>query len=125
MEGLATGVTTILAQSGAMRALVVAVPVAITVSFLAGWRARVENTLPAAIWGGLLCLWIAAPVRFGLIEMNQLRWMVAILGWFWLVSAWVRHVLGEWPEPIWGHWIVGTLLLLLPIVAGVEAVRLL
>ena len=83
-----------------------------------------ENTLVPAIWGGLLCLWIGIPVRFDMHELNLLRAIVAMLGWVWLVSAWARHVLGEWPEPIWGHWIVGTLLLFLPIVTGIELIRL-
>lgn len=120
MDRLAQVVTLALTESAIVRALVMAVPVAITISFLAGWRARVENTLPTAIWGGLLCLWIVAPLRFELLELNQIRWIIVILGWVWLVAAWGRHVLGEWPEPIWGHWIVGTLLLLLLIVLGVQ-----
>lgn len=124
MEWLAQTVTAILTGSPVMRGLIVAVPVAITVSFLAGWRARVENTLPTAIWGALLCFWIAMPVTFDLLELNQLRWIVAILGWVWLLSAWGRHVLGDWPEPIWGHWIVGTLLLLMVLVFLVELIRL-
>lgn len=120
MDRLAQAVTLALTESAIVRALVMAVPVAVTVSFLAGWRARVENTLAPAIWGGLLCLWIVAPLRFEVLELNQLRWIVAILGWCWLVTAWGRHVLGAWPEPIWGHWITGTLLLLLAIVLGVQ-----
>jgi hypothetical protein len=28
-------------------------------------------------------------------------------------------VLGEWPAPIWGHWIVGTFLWVLPVAAVV------
>lgn len=114
----------VLTGSAATRGMIMAVPAAITVSFLAGWRARVENTLAPAIWGGLLCVWIVLPLDFALVELDQLRWMIAILGWWWLVAAWVRHVLGEWPEPIWGHWIVGTLLLFLPVVIGVELIRL-
>lgn len=124
MAGWAEALAQVATDSPALRGLILAVPVAITVSFLAGWRARVENTLAPAIWGGLLCLWIGIPVRFDMHEMNLLRAIVAMLGWVWLVTAWARHVLGEWPEPIWGHWIVGTLLFFLPIVTGIELLRL-
>lgn len=124
MDRVGEALATVLAQSPVVRALVMAVPVAITVSFLAGWREKVDNTLGPAIWGALLCLWIVVPLQFPYPEMDQLRWMLVILGWFWLVAAWGRHVLGEWPAPIWAHWIVGTLLLALPIATGIALVRL-
>lgn len=124
MAGWAEALSQVATGSPVVRAMIVAVPVAVTVSFLAGWRARVENTLAPAIWGALLCLWIGLPFRFEFAEMNQLRGFVSILGWLWLVMAWARHVLGEWPEPIWGHWIVGTLLTFLPVAIAVELIRL-
>lgn len=124
MGALADALATVLTTSPVLRALIMAVPVAITVSFFAGWREKVDNTLGPAIWGSLLCLWIVLPLHFPYAEMNQIRWMLVILGWCWLVAAWGRHVLGEWPAPIWAHWIVGTLLLALPIATVIALIRL-
>lgn len=124
MERVADALAAVLANSPVVRALVMAVPVAITVSFIAGYREKVENTLAPAIWGALLCLWIVLPLRFPYHELDLLRWIVVIFGWVWLLSAWLRHVLGEWPAPIWAHWIVGTLLLALPIATGIALIRL-
>lgn len=124
MTGMADALATVLTTSAILRGLIMAVPVAITVSFYAGWREKVENTLGPAIWGTLLCVWIVLPLDFTYPELDQLRWILVILGWFWLLSAWGRHVLGEWPAPIWAHWIVGTLLLALPIATGIALIRL-
>jgi hypothetical protein len=67
-----------------------------------------------ALLGAAFCLWLAAPYRFAYVELQQTSLVFSILCWFWLLRGWLRHVLGEWPAPIWGHWIVGTLLLILP-----------
>ena len=90
---------------------------------VAGWRARVPHTLPLAIWGLMLCLWIYAPIEVHLHQVEVFRNFVSILGWVWLVRAWGRLVLNEWPAPIWSHWIVGTLLLLLPLTGAVVLIR--
>jgi len=111
----------ILAASALLRGLALAVPVAITVAALAGWRNKVPGTVPLAIWGALLSLWLFVPIRFAMLELRQMGQMLSILGWLWLVGAWGRLVLGELPSPIWGHWIVGTLLLALGI-AGIAVV---
>jgi hypothetical protein len=124
MDRAADALATVLTNSAVLRALVMAVPVAITVSFFAGWREKVENALGPAIWGTLLCLLIVLPLDFTYPELDQLRWIVVILGWCWLVSSWARHVLGEWPAPIWAHWIVCTLLLALPVATTIALIRL-
>lgn len=123
MEQALDSVLTVLGTSSLLRALAAAVPVAITVAGLAGWRARVPHTLPLAIWGVLLCLWIYAPIEVHLHQVEVFRNFVSILGWVWLVRAWGRLVLNEWPAPIWSHWMVGTLLLLLPLAGAVVLIR--
>jgi hypothetical protein len=123
MEALFLRVLDLLGQSAALQALASAVPVAITVAGLAGWRARVPHTLPLAIWGLVLCLWIFAPVTLTEAQVLSFRNFVSILGWLWLVRGWGRLVLTEWPAPIWSHWIVGTLLVLLPLAGGVVLIR--
>lgn len=123
MEQLLDDVLTVLGTSPLLRALAAAVPMAITVAGVAGWRARVPHTLPLAVWGLVLCLWIYAPVAVHLHQVEVFRNFVSILGWVWLVRAWGRLVLNEWPAPIWSHWIVGTLLLLLPLTGAVVLIR--
>ena len=108
----------VLSASAPVRALVVAVPAAIAVAGIAGWRQRVEGAAPLALFGSAFCVWIAVPWNFAYLELRQTSLVFSILCWFWLVWAWARHVLGEWPAPIWGHWIVGTLLWVLPVVMG-------
>ncbi|ESW59894.1 MAG: hypothetical protein Q27BPR15_14900 [Rhodobacter sp. CACIA14H1] len=110
---------TTLSASGPVRGLVAAVPVAITVAGIAGWRQRVEGAAPIALFGIAFCLWLAMPWNFAYLELRQTSLVLSILCWIWLVWAWARHVLGEWPAPIWGHWIVGTLLWVLPLTAGI------
>ena len=61
------------------------------------------------------CLWLILPWHPAYLELQQASLILSILCWLWLVWAWARHVLGEWPAPIWGHWIVGTLLWILPL----------
>lgn len=109
----------LLSGSMPVRLLAVAIPVAITVAAIAGWRQRVEGAAPLALWGSLLCLWLGVPWQPNYLELRQAGLALSVLGWFWLVWAWGRHVLGEWPAPIWGHWLVGTLLWILPVTAGV------
>ena len=103
-----------LSGSGAYRALLAAVPVAITVAAIAGWRQRVEGAGMLALQGAAFCLWLAVPYTFAYLELQQTSLVFSMLCWVWLVRGWLRHVLGEWSAPIWGHWIVGTLLLILP-----------
>ncbi len=68
--------------------------------------------------GGIAyCLWLMVPLGFALPELRQLSQFASILGWVWLMLAWGRLVLTEWPVPMWGHWIAGTVLLALPVVA--------
>lgn len=108
----------LLSGSRAVRFLAVAVPVAITVAAIAGWRQKVEGAGPLALWGGLFCLWLGVPWHPAYLELQQAGLALSILCWLWLVWAWGKHVLGEWPAPIWGHWLVGTLLWVLPVTAG-------
>ena len=105
----------LLSASGPVRALVAAIPVAITVAAIAGWRQKVEGAAPIAAWGVLFCLWLVLPWQPAYQELRQASLVFSILCWLWLLQAWVRHVFGEWPAPIWGHWIVGTLLWMLPL----------
>ena len=123
MEAFLLRVLDVLGHSALLQALACAVPAAIAVAGLAGWRARVPQTLPLALWGGLLCLWILAPLPLVEPQVISFRHYVAILGWLWLVRAWGRLVLTEWPAPIWSHWIVGSLLLLLPLTGAVVLIR--
>lgn len=113
----------LLMHSPMLLVLASAVPVAITVAGLAGWRAKVPGTLLLAVLGAGLCLWIFAPIPLAQEHLRSFRSYVAILGWGWLVQAWLRLVLTEWPAPIWTHWIVGTLLVLLPLAGGVVLIR--
>ena len=66
---------------------------------------------------GLKLLWLVLPLRFSFVELQQASLVFSILCWLWLLWAWGKHVIGEWPAPIWGHWIVGTLLWVLPLTA--------
>jgi hypothetical protein len=113
----------VLGQSPLLQAIASAVPAAIAVAGLAGWRARVPQTLPLALWGGLLCLWIFVPLPLTEPQVISFRHYVSILGWLWLVQAWGRLVLTEWPAPIWSHWIVGSLLVLLPLCGALVLIR--
>lgn len=112
----------LLSGSRPVRALVVAIPVAITIAAISGWRQRVEGAAVIAAYGTAFCLWIALPWEPAYLELQQTSLIFSTLCWFWLLWAWARHVLGEWPAPIWGHWIVGTLLWVLPVTAGVVLV---
>lgn len=123
MEAVLLQVLDLLGHSPVLQALAAAVPVAITVAGLAGWRAQVPGTLPLAVWGLVLCVWIFAPVTLTEEQVILFRNFVSILGWLWLVRAWGRLVLTEWPAPIWSHWIVGTLLALLPLTGAVVLIR--
>lgn len=123
MEAMLLRILDLLCHSVLLQTLASAVPLAIAIAGLAGWRTRVPHTLPLALWGGLLCLWIFAPVPLVEAQVISFRNYVSILGWLWLVRAWGRLVLTEWPAPIWAHWIVGTLLVLLPLTGGVVLIR--
>lgn len=113
----------LLSASAVFRALALAVPVAITVAALAGWRQRVEGAGPLALFGIVVCLWIGAPLDLPYAELRQAGLALSVLCWFWLLWAWGRHVLGDWPAPIWGHWLVGTLLWVLPVTGFVVLIR--
>lgn len=112
-------------SSAVLRLLLMGIPVSITVAAIAGWRKTVPGARGLALWGILLLIWLAMPLRFSVIEFQQLAQMVSILGWFWLLRAWAQHVLGEWPSPTWGHWLVGSLLVALPLVLLVVMIPLL
>ncbi len=105
------------AQSLAVAFLLYMTPVAITVAAIASWRKAVPGSAILAASGVAYCLWLLVPVRFALPEARQLSQYASILGWLWLVIAWGRHVLTEWPVPMWGHWLAGTVLLALPVAA--------
>lgn len=109
----------ILSGSALFRFLASAIPVSITVAAIAGWRSRVEGAGPLAVFGIIFCLWLVIPLHPSLPETRQLSLMTTILCWFWLVWGWGKHVFREWPSPIWGHWIVGTLLWVLPVTSAV------
>lgn len=123
MEAVLVRVLDLLGHSPILQALTSAVPVAISVAGLAGWRAKVPHTLPLAVWGGLLGLWIFVPLPVTDPQLQAFRNFVSILCWLWLVRGWGRLVLTEWPAPIWSHWIVGTLLVLVPVVGAVVLIR--
>lgn len=113
----------LLSASAAFRSLALAIPLAITVAALAGWRQRVEGAGQLALFGLLVCLWLATPWTFAYLELQQASLALSILCWFWLLLAWARHVLGDWPAPIWGHWLVGTLLWVLPVTGAIILIR--
>lgn len=113
----------LLAASPLFRALALAIPVAITVAAIAGWRQRVEGAAPLALFGIVTCLWLGIPWRFAYAELEQASLFLSVLLWFWLLLAWGRHVLGDWPAPIWGHWLVGTLLWVLPLSGVIVLIR--
>lgn len=96
-------------------------PVAITVATIASWRQSVPRAGLIALGGLAYCVWLLFPIDFALSEMRQLSQWVTILGWIWLVMAWGRHVLTEWPVPMWGHWLAGTVLFALPIAFAIAA----
>lgn len=106
---------TVLSGSALFRFLVAAIPVSITVAAIAGWRSRVEGAPQLALFGIVFCVWMVVPWQPAQAELGQLSLMTSILCWLWLVWGWGRHVFREWPSPIWGHWIVGTLLWILPV----------
>ena len=76
-----------------------------------------EGAGQLALFACAFCLWLILPLHPAYLELQQSSLVFSILCWFWLVWAWARHVLGEWPAPIWGHWIVGTFLWVLPVAA--------
>ena len=117
MEAVAEQALAALSASALIRGLVAAVPATIAVAALAGWRQRVQGAGALAIFACAFCLWLVLPWRPALVEVQQISLVFSMLCWLWLVWAWARHVLGEWPAPIWGHWIVGTLLWVLPVCA--------
>lgn len=112
---------TVAGQSPAVVFLLYLAPVAVTVAAIAGWRKSVPGAAMLASFGAAYCLWLLAPLGFTLPETRQLSQYASILGWLWLVVAWGRHVLTEWPTPMWGHWFAGTVLLALPLVGLVAA----
>lgn len=122
MDWLA-GVPNTLAASPLFRALALALPVVITVAAIAGWRQRVEGAGQLALFGIVVCLWLGLPWHSTYLELQQASLVLSILCWFWLLLAWARHVLGDWPAPIWGHWLVGTLLWLLPLTGAIVLIR--
>lgn len=111
----------IAAQSIVVVFLLYLTPVAVTVAAIASWRKEVPSAGLIALCGTAYCLWLLVPVGFALQETRQLSQYASILGWLWLVAAWGRHVLTEWPAPMWGHWLAGTVLLVLPLAALVAA----
>ncbi|PLL13566.1 hypothetical protein C0V75_09415 [Tabrizicola sp. TH137] len=113
----------LLSASAAFRSLALAIPLAITVAALAGWRQRVEGAGQLALFGLFVCLWLAMPWTFAYLELQQASLALSLLCWFWLLLAWARHVLGDWPAPIWGHWLVGTLLWVLPVTGAIVLIR--
>jgi hypothetical protein len=117
MQAWAEQALALLSGSGLIRALIAAIPVTIAVAALAGWRQRVEGAGQLALFACAFCLWLILPLQLNYLELQQSSFVFSILCWFWLVWAWARHVLGEWPAPIWGHWIVGTFLWVLPVAA--------
>ncbi|MBD1205046.1 MAG: hypothetical protein H9533_13075 [Rhodobacteraceae bacterium] len=123
METWADQAMALLVASALFRGLALAVPVAITVAAIAGWRQRVEGAGQLAIFGILTCLWLGIPWDFAYLELQQASLMMSVLCWFWLLMAWARHVLGDWPAPIWGHWLVGTLLWVLPLTGVILLIR--
>ncbi|MCZ8335102.1 MAG: hypothetical protein O9328_12630 [Rhodobacteraceae bacterium] len=123
METWADQAMALLVASALFRGLALAVPVAITVAAIAGWRQRVEGAGQLAIFGILTCLWLGIPWDFAYQELQQASLMMSVLCWFWLLMAWARHVLGDWPAPIWGHWLVGTLLWVLPLTGVILLIR--
>lgn len=108
----------------ALTVLFLLTPVAITVATIASWRNAVPGAAMIAASGIAYCLWLLAPFDFALPETRLLSQYASVLGWLWLVAAWGRHVLTEWPVPMWGHWIAGTVLLALPFVALVAGLTL-
>ena len=123
MEAWADQAMALLTASALFRALALAVPVAITVAAIAGWRQRVEGAGQLAIFGILTCLWLGFPRDFAYLELQQASLLLSVLSWFWLLMAWARHVLGDWPAPIWGHWLVGTLLWVVPVTGIIVLIR--
>ncbi len=108
------------AQSVVVMVLLYLAPVAITVAAIASWRQSVPGAALIAASGTAFCLWLLLPLHFVLPEAQQLSQFATMLGWLWLVAGWGKHVLTEWPMPIWGHWIAGTVLLALPVAALVS-----
>ena len=123
MQDWATQIPALLSASAPVRGLIAAIPVAIAVAALAGYRQRVEGSGPLALFAGAFCLWLVLPWKPAYPELQQASLATSILCWFWLVSAWLRHVLGDWPAPIWGHWLVGTLLWVLPVTGAILLIR--
>jgi hypothetical protein len=117
MQAWAEQALMLLSGSGLIRGLVAAIPAAIAVAAIAGWRQRVEGAALLALFACGFCLWLILPWRPAYVELQQTSLIFSMLCWLWLVWAWARHVVGEWPAPIWGHWIVGTLLWVLPATA--------
>lgn len=110
---------TLLSTSLPFRFVVGAIPVSITVAAIAGWRNRVEGAGALALFGSAFCIWLGLPWQPAYVELQQASFAGSILCWIWLVWGWGKHVFREWPSPIWGHWIVGTLLWVLPVTAVV------
>ena len=123
MEAVLVRVLDLLGHSPILQALTSAVPLAIAVAGLAGWRAKVPHTLPLAVWGGLLGLWIFVPLPVTDPQLQAFRNFVSILCWLWLVRGWGRLVLTEWPAPIWWRGRGGRRVLLGAVVGGVVLIR--
>lgn len=102
------------AQSPVVLFLLYLSPVAISVAALASWRNAVPGAAIIAVSGMAYSVWLLVPFGFGITEARQVSAYASILGWIWLVMAWGRHVLTEWPAPMWGHWLAGTVLFALP-----------